>query len=737
MAWEMGSRVKINKLIESANTNKTGSSFIAVAQAYETVNGVERSRKDAIKWYKKSIAEGSIEGMQGLAFLYEGGRESVRSNKLAFNYHLQAAELGNVESQMAIGWKYYYGEGVEESELEAAKWFELAANSDEKSIYMSLLRIVGNLDSAGYNSEKADFWTNKIQNSNDPDLMMELAYSYRWGDGVEQSDKHSLDYLKKAYILGKQEALLGLAVSYSTGKGIRKNKNKNKSQEYLDKIFTGNNTDLITDVADKFEYGEELDQSDVLSFKWYKQAAKLGDPNSQMVVGRRYRDGKGTNKNFKSAEHWLARASDLGAGGASFSLASLHKNRAWSGRDEKKSLEFYQRALKQGISNSYSAIGWLYKEGVGVKKSYSTALKWFTKGLNNDDSRAHHAIAWMSFHGFGCEQSYLKAYEYYKISALSGHAKSMGGLGWLYESGRGCKKSLKKAKEWYEKGAEFKDDTSLNNLAAWYSEGKVVDKSSETALSLFRQAAELGSMAAYYNLAVRYALGEGVKKSVATARKYWALSVEKETDYLDGHFYRLYGRLHLEEVAGLKKEHAVTWFEKAIRYGDTEAHICLGEIYKHGLIVPQSGKKSVFHFNKAIQGGIFAAYNNLGNLYRIGAGVSKNHMKAKDAYLAAYENGVLNQKNNLAWMLATSRTGKVRDGELSIKFIKQAIRKHGNKAFRLDTLAAAHAETGNFALAVKVQKQAYKLLPDSIDDRERAEFMTRLEFYAKEKCWRE
>jgi tetratricopeptide (TPR) repeat protein len=70
--------------------------------------------------------------------------------------------------------------------------------------------------------------------------------------------------------------------------------------------------------------------------------------------------------------------------------------------------------------------------------------------------------------------------------------------------------------------------------------------------------------------------------------------------------------------------------------------------------------------------------------------------------------------NDLAWMLATSKDSRVRDGRRAVGIAMKACRLSDWKnAFSVDTLAAASATAGNFADAVKYQQLAISLLgPD-------------------------
>jgi tetratricopeptide (TPR) repeat protein len=70
--------------------------------------------------------------------------------------------------------------------------------------------------------------------------------------------------------------------------------------------------------------------------------------------------------------------------------------------------------------------------------------------------------------------------------------------------------------------------------------------------------------------------------------------------------------------------------------------------------------------------------------------------------------------NDLAWMLATSEDGRVRNGRRAISIALRACKlSDWSNAYALDTLAAAYAEAGQFSDAVKYQQWAMdRLDPD-------------------------
>jgi hypothetical protein len=90
--------------------------------------------------------------------------------------------------------------------------------------------------------------------------------------------------------------------------------------------------------------------------------------------------------------------------------------------------------------------------------------------------------------------------------------------------------------------------------------------------------------------------------------------------------------------------------------------------------------------------------------------------------------------NNLAWLLATSPDGEIRDGKRSVQLAEQACElTHYKAAHILSTLAAGYAEQGDFKAARKWSQKAVEVAGDAEKDNLRKE----LESYEAEKPWRE
>jgi tetratricopeptide (TPR) repeat protein len=90
--------------------------------------------------------------------------------------------------------------------------------------------------------------------------------------------------------------------------------------------------------------------------------------------------------------------------------------------------------------------------------------------------------------------------------------------------------------------------------------------------------------------------------------------------------------------------------------------------------------------------------------------------------------------NGLSWFRATCPEAHYRDGKQAIELATKACRlTDWTSAAYLDTLAAAHAETGNFAEAVRWQKKAL----ETVSPASKQEMTSRLALYESHKPYRE
>jgi Tfp pilus assembly protein PilF len=118
--------------------------------------------------------------------------------------------------------------------------------------------------------------------------------------------------------------------------------------------------------------------------------------------------------------------------------------------------------------------------------------------------------------------------------------------------------------------------------------------------------------------------------------------------------------------------------------------------------------------------------------------MKKDYEQAKKDYEQSLklDPKIPNTHNNLGWLLATCPEAKLRDGKTAVACATKACElTQWKSALFLDTLAAAHAEAGNFPEAVKWQKKALEK-PEEFPKEEVENAKLRLKLYLKGKPYR-
>jgi tetratricopeptide (TPR) repeat protein len=94
--------------------------------------------------------------------------------------------------------------------------------------------------------------------------------------------------------------------------------------------------------------------------------------------------------------------------------------------------------------------------------------------------------------------------------------------------------------------------------------------------------------------------------------------------------------------------------------------------------------------------------------------------------------------NNLAWLLATHRDARYRNGEEAVRLASRAVElTRSQEAGFLDTLAAAYAEAGRFAEAVAAARRALELADAGRQNELIAQIQKRLSVYESGQAYRQ
>jgi Tfp pilus assembly protein PilF len=142
--------------------------------------------------------------------------------------------------------------------------------------------------------------------------------------------------------------------------------------------------------------------------------------------------------------------------------------------------------------------------------------------------------------------------------------------------------------------------------------------------------------------------------------------------------------------------------------------------------------QAISDFNKAIEINprYVKAYNNRGIIYRL----KGQYEQAISDFNKAIEINPMDAQtyNNLAWLFATAKVPRFRNGEKAVVLALKACElSEWKDPGYLDTLAASYARVGDFGNATKWQEKALQILEKG----KKAEAQERLNLYRERKPW--
>jgi TPR repeat protein len=176
----------------------------------------------------------------------------------------------------------------------------------------------------------------------------------------------------------------------------------------------------------------------------------------------------------------------------------------------------------------------------------------------------------------------------------------------------------------------------------------------------------------------------------------------------------------------------------AAKNGSPAAMEKLGEAFHFAQGVKRDMAVAFIWYERAAKAGLPGAQDYVGLFYAGGlGGAPENCEKSIYWFLKAAEGGNVESKNNAAWMLATCKIDKFRDGKRAIELATEAIAELGPSASYVGTLAAAYAEVGDFHQAVELQEESLsRMRLERASDDLMKEATVRLQYFRAKKPWR-
>ena len=365
---------------------------------------------------------------------------------------------------------------------------------------------------------------------------------------------------------------------------------------------------------------------------------------------------------------------------------------------------------------------------------YLRGFSWFAQGHDRSaiedyryaiDNHPNHtasiaALADAYALGRGVPRDAAEAFALHLKAARGGHAPSKVAVGVALQTGNGAAIDFAASRFWLREAAEEDHEISAYvPYARLFREGFAEEPDPATALAWYRRAQDFDIAEAATAIGYVYAKGELGAKDLDRARTQF----ERGARGGDAQGALAAAALYLVDAIGADLERARQLYRQAADGGLVAGFNGLGYLAE---VDGQVDAARGFYEEAARAGDVEAQYR-VGQLY-LDSAVFADKRRGL-AWLKRAGRTHVDAANLAAWILATSPIDDLRDGDAALALLERTGADDASIDV-LDTLAASHAEAGNFAEAVRVQRLVVERSPD-------AEFADRLRLYETHRPWRD
>lgn len=387
---------------------------------------------DSKNWWSESYKAGR-------KYLYGTTEEKPDFTK-SLSLLLPEAKRGNGYACYDVGRMYLLGQGCEENEEEAQRWFQNALEAFQKAEANAgkkdyLRYRIGKCYAYGYgaeqNYEEAAKWF--MQAGNNPFAAYSLGGQYLRGQGVEQNDE-------LAYALFHMAAVQGNAYAqYQLGRmcrdGIGTKVDLYASKQWYEKAYWG------------FLAMEQIMADDRLYYR-------LGSMNLT---------GTGTAVDLEQARYYFEKAAELGNADAFYGLGKLYLKPDFPDYDPAMGVMYLEQAVAKDHAFAKYQLGKLLCQGEFVEKDIARGRSLLEGLAQSGVSYAAYIVGKVYLKEEGW-QDVKKAIAYFRQAAEDGNPYAEYQLGKLYYFGNGVRTDQERGLEYLKASVAHGNQYAANLL---------------------------------------------------------------------------------------------------------------------------------------------------------------------------------------------------------------------------------------------------------------------------------
>ncbi len=491
------------------------------------------------------------------AALYEFARTALtyqdaateEARKTAIERLRNAATRGHVKAAVTMGDALLLGNGVAQSQADAIRWYQKAAESGSPTAYIRL----GDLH-AGHSSRmeapRALEWYRKAAEANSAIAMVRLGKMFNEGRGVPQDQALAATWFSRAAAAGSGAAMVELSALYSRAGGPG---HFNMAREALEKAVRAGDARAPIALAKLYLARGERPLAEVT----LRRSAESGSAEAALQLAELYLSGQPTAEQQSAARRWLTSAEkamvnddgqasriamvylklpDAGSieHGSSALEALIRKNNAEAmtafasalldgtgvRRDGVRAEALLRRAIQLGHDGARFILAKAYRDGGAVERDPARAVALYREIYNDEpgDTKVQLALGDAYARGEGVPRDRRAAAEFYTQAARQGDPEGQVRLGTAYLYGGGVARDSKMSEYWLSQAGETGLLEAGVRLGSAKLSGLSATVDAEGAFASHLRAAETGSPAAMIEVARALMKGVGTQTDAALAR---------------------------------------------------------------------------------------------------------------------------------------------------------------------------------------------------------------------------
>ncbi|MBL0404276.1 sel1 repeat family protein [Microvirga aerilata] len=582
---------------------------------------INRDVPVALKLFDRAAASDNT------AALYEFARSALTyrdaatddTRKTAIERLRSAADRGHVKAAVAMGDALFLGNGIAQSQADAMRWYQKAAESGSPTAYIRLGDLYA-AHSSGMEAQRSLEWYRKAAEANSAIAMVRLGKMFNEGRGVPQDQALAATWFSRAAAAGSGAAMVELSDLYSRAGGPG---HFNLAREALEKAVRAGDARAPIALAKLYLARGERPLAEAA----LRKAAESGSAEAALHLAELYLSVQPTAEQQSAARRWLATAEKVMAnddGQASrIALAYLKLPDAGSIQHGSSTLE---ALVRKNNAEAMAAFATALLEGTGVKRDGVRAEALLRRAVQLGHDGARFILAKAYRDGTALERDPARAVALYReiYSDEPGDTKVQLALGDAYARGEGVTRDRRMAAEFYAQAARQGDPEGQVRLGTAYLYGGGLPRDSKMSEHWLSQAGETGLIEANVHLGSAKLSGLGATVDAEGAFASYLRAAEAGSPPAMIEVARA-----LMKGVGTQTDPALarTWLERAANVGSRDA---MFELYRlHDLGAKPNSRESDRWLKQAAQSGHPAAMYRLALRHKQ-AGSEKDELAARE-----------------------------------------------------------------------------------------------------------